>query len=320
VRFAFVDAEKAHYPVRMLCRLLRVSRAGFYAWRRQAPSSREREDVRLGVEVAAIHAESKRRYGSPRVHDELRDRGHRVGRKRVARLMRERGLRARGGRRRRPRTTNSRHGLPVAANLLGRHFRVDEPNVAWVGDITYLPTAEGWLYLAVLLDLFSRRVVGYALSEHIDTALVQEALQRALALRQPREALLHHTDRGSQYASHGYRETLDAHGLVPSMSRRGDCYDNAVAESFFSTLEMELVVESEWATRAEAATAVRAYIDGFYNPVRRHTTLGSQSPIEFERRHAAGRKSGGSAPAPPQKMVGVQEEEEKKIGAGRRAA
>jgi transposase InsO family protein len=317
VRFAFIDGEKAHYPVRMLCRMLAVSRAGYYAWTRRGPSRREREDLRLGVEVAAIHAEFKRRYGSPRVHDELRDRGWRVGRKRVARLLRERGLRARAGRRRRPRTTDSRHALPVAANLLGRSFRVDEPNVAWVGDITYLPTAEGWLYLAVLLDLFSRRVVGYALSERIDTALVEEALRRALVLRRPSAELLHHTDRGSQYASHAYRALLEAQGGIASMSRKGDCYDNAVAESFFSTLEMELVGESQWSTRVEAAVAVREYIDGFYNPVRRHSTIGSISPIAFERRHAAAqdeRQSGGSAPAPPQKVKHQGD------GAGRKAA
>jgi len=316
VRFAFIDGEKAYYPVRMLCRLLAVSRAGFYAWKQRRPSAREREEVQLGVEVAAIHAEFRGRYGSPRIHDELRDRGRRVGRKRVARVMRERGLRARGGRRRRPRTTDSRHRLPVAPNLLARSFRTDEPNVAWVGDITYLPTAEGWLYLAVLLDLFSRRVVGYALSERIDTALVLGALRRALATRRPTGALLHHTDRGSQYASQAYRAELEAHGLVASMSRRGDCYDNAVAESFFSTLEMELVAESEWATQAQAAAAVREYIDGFYNPVRRHTTIGSMSPIAFERLHASDqRESGGSAPAPPQKGKGSQEN-----GSGRRAA
>jgi hypothetical protein len=183
VRFAFIAAEKAHYPVRMLCRLLAVSRAGFHAWLRRAPSSRERADAQLGVEVAAVFREHKRRYGSPRVHDELRSRGRRIGRKRVARLMRERSLRARSGRRRRPLTTNSRHGHPVAANLLARSFRVAEPNVVWVGDITYLPTGEGWLYLAVLLDLFSRKVVGYALSERIDAALVLAALRMALVRR-----------------------------------------------------------------------------------------------------------------------------------------
>jgi transposase InsO family protein len=319
VRFAFIDVEKAHYPVRLLCRLLAVSRAGFYAWRQRKPSVREREDLRLGVEVAAIHAESKRRYGSPRVHDELRARGRRVGRKRVARLMHQRGLRARAQRRRWPQTTDSRHGHPVAANLLARSFRVDEPNVAWVGDITYLPTAEGWLYLAVLLDLFSRKVVGYALSERIDAELALAALRRALVGRRPTAALLHHTDRGSQYASRAYRGALDAHGLVASMSRKGDCYDNAVAESFFSTLEFELGADADWQTRDQATAAVRDYIDGFYNPVRRHSTIGGLSPIAFEQRHATAQEKrgrGGSAPEPPQTMDGSKEED----GSGKKAA
>lgn len=245
MRFAFIDGEKAYYPVRMLCRLLAVSRAGFYAWKRRRPSAREREEVQLGVEVAAIHAEFRGRYGSPRIHDELRDRGRRVGRKRVARVMRARGLRARGGRRRRPRTTDSRHGLPVAPNLLARDFRTDEPNVAWVGDITYLPTAEGTLYLAVLLDLFSRRVVGYALSERIDTALVLGALRRALATRRPTDALLHHTDRGSQYASRAYRAELEAHGLVASMSHHNNYYNNTITKNFFSTLKIKLITKNK---------------------------------------------------------------------------
>jgi transposase InsO family protein len=295
-----------------------VSRAGFYAWRGRAPSAREREDVRLGVEVAAVFREHKRRYGSPRVHEELRSRGRRIGRKRVARLMGERGLRARTGRRRWPQTTDSRHGHPVAANLLARSFRVDEPDVGWVGDITYLPTAEGWLYLAVLLDLFSRKVVGYALSDRIDTELTLGALRRALVSRRPKAALLHHTDRGSQYASGAYRAELAAHGLVASMSRKGDCYDNAVAESFFSTLEFELGADAEWQTRDQAAAAVREYIDGFYNPVRRHSTIGGQSPIAFERRHAIAqeeRRRGGSAPEPPQTMDGCKED-----GSGKKAA
>jgi putative transposase len=318
VRFAFIDVEKAHYPVRLLCRLLAVSRAGFYAWRGRAPSAREREDVRLGVEVAAVFREHKGRYGSPRVHDELHSRGRRIGRKRVARLMGERSLRARTGRRRWPQTTDSRHGHPVAANLLARSFRVDEPNVAWVGDITYLPTAEGWLYLAVLLDLFSRKVVGYALSDRIDTALALAALRRALVGRRPTAALLHHSDRGSQYASDAYRAALAAHGLVASMSRKGNCYDNAVAESFFSTLEFELGADADWQTRDQAAAAVREYIDGFYNPVRRHSTIGGLSPIAFERRHATAKEergSGGSAPEPPQTMDGSKED-----GSGEKAA
>lgn len=316
MRFAFIEVEKARYPVRLLCRCLRVSRAGYYASQGRAPSLRASEDVRLGVEVAAVHAESGKRYGSPRVHEELRERGRRVGRKRVARLMQARGLRARSGRRRKPCTTNSRHGHPVAANLLARNFSVDEPNVVWVGDTTYLPTGEGFAYLAVLLDLFSRKVVGYALSERNDTGLVLGALRRALRTRQPTEPMLHHTDRGSPYASGAYREELDRHDLIASMSRRGDCHDNAVAESFFSTLEMELIAESDWTTRSQAMASVIEYIDGFYNPVRRHSTIGSQSPIDFEQHRArAERKIGGCTPEPPRKIDRSQD-----LGAGEKAA
>jgi transposase InsO family protein len=299
VRYAFVDVEKAKYPVRVLCRCVGVSAAGYYGWKSAGPSRREQEDERLGVEVAAIFKEKRRRYGSPRVHGELRDRGHRVSRKRVARLLRERGLVARSGRRKAPRTTDSRHSLPIAENRLARRFTVPAPNVAWVGDVTYLPVLEGWLYLAVLLDLFSRRVVGYALSERNDAALALAALRQALALRQPPRGLVHHSDRGSPYASDDYRELIDRHGIVPSMSRKGDCYDNAVAESFFSTLEHELGTEIERQPSAVVERAVREYIDGFYNPIRRHSTLGGLSPIEFERRFSksGGREGGGFAPA-----------------------
>jgi transposase InsO family protein len=302
VKYAFIDVEKAHYPVRLLCRCLEVSRSGYYGWSGRGPSSRTLEDERLGVEVAAIFKEKRRRYGSPRVRDELRDRGTPVARKRVARLMRSRGLRARSGRRRAPRTTDSRHGFAIAENRLGRNFRTQAPNRAWVGDVTYLPTAEGWLYLAVLLDLYSRRIVGYALSEKNDQRLAQAALQQALVLRQPERGLVHHTDRGSPYASDGYRATLDGHGIVASMSRRGDCYDNAVAESFFSTLEFELDVETETLSRAQVIRAVCEYIDGFYNCERRHSTIGGANPIAFEQRYVANctnGRHGGSAPVPP---------------------
>jgi transposase InsO family protein len=318
VRYTFIEAEEAKYPVRVLCRCLEVSAAGYYGWLAAGPSRREQEDERLGVEVAAIFQENRRRYGSPRVHGELRDRGRCVSRKRVARLLSERGLRARSGRRKTPRTTDSRHGLPVAENRLARNFRTPAPNLAWVGDVTYLPTGEGWLYLAVLLDLFSRRVVGYALSERNDQALAIEALRRALVLRQPSGGLLQHTDRGSPYASDAYQALLAEHGIVPSMSRRGDCYDNAVAESFFSTLEHELGGEAKWATREEAMRAVSEYIDGFYNPTRRHSTIGGLSPIEFERRFRAQPEnpgSRGSAPAPPRSSEKDRNQESPEISA-----
>jgi transposase InsO family protein len=276
-----VAAEKATYPVRLLCRCLAVSRAGYYAWRKRPPSARAREDAQLGVEIAAAHAESRRTYGSPRVQRDLRARGRCVSRKRVARLMRERGLHARR-RRRFQRTTDSNHAFPVAANVLDRRFSVERPNLVWVGDITYIATREGWLYLAVILDLFSRRVVGMAMSERIDRELVLAALDQALRARVDRATLLYHSDRGSQYASHEYRAVLEREGIACSMSRRGDCWDNAVAESFFGTLKQELVKGEELETRAEARRQIEEYVAAFYNPRRRHSSLGYVSPMEFE--------------------------------------
>jgi len=297
VRFAFVAVEKALYPVRLLCRCLEVSRAGFYAWQRRPPSVRAREDAGLCIEIAASHTESRRTYGSPRILRDLRDRGLRVSRKRVARLMRQQGL---AGRRRRrfQRTTDSNHPFPVAANLLMREFRVDAPNLAWVTDITYIRTAEGWLYLAAILDLFSRRVVGFAMSDQVTRELALEALNRALGSRPATQDLIHHSDRGSQYASHDYRRALEKAGMTCSMSRRRNCWDNAVAESFFGTLKTELVHEREFATRTAAKIAITDYIEGFYNSRRRHSSLGYVSPLMFELQHGSGR-SRGSAPAPP---------------------
>jgi putative transposase len=250
VRFAFVATEKAHYPVALLCRVLQVSRSGYYAWSQRSPARRTVEDQKLGLEVAAIFQENRGRYGSPRVHRELRARGQRLGRKRVARLMRTAQLRARQPRRFRA-TTSSRHGMAIKGNLLARQFTVPAPNTSWATDITYLWTLEGWLYLAVILDLFSRRVVGWAL---------EERLERTMAL-------------------------LTQHGIVSSMSRKDNCWDNAVAESFFASLKMELVYQTRWRTRAEACSAVFEYIELFYNRQRRHSALGYPSPAEFERRY-----------------------------------
>jgi transposase InsO family protein len=284
VRFAFIEAEKAEFPITRSCAVLGVSRAGFYAWRGRSPAARAGADQRLAVEVAAIHAESRRRYGSPRVHRELRTRGQHIGRKRVARLMRAQGLRARAPRRFRT-TTDSQHTLPIAPNVLARRFTASAPNTVWVTDITYLWTLEGWLYLGVILDLFSRRVVGWAMSDRITRQLTLDALTMALTHRQPAHGLLHHSDRGSQYASHDYRRLLAAHGIVCSMSRRGDCWDNAVAESFFSTLKLELVYESAWQTRADARADVFQYVEVFYNGQRLHSSLGYLSPVAFERQY-----------------------------------
>jgi transposase InsO family protein len=282
VRFAFIEVEKAQFPVAMMCRILAVSRAGFYAWKGRPEAVRVGADRRLAVEIAAIHAESRQRYGSPRVHAELRGRGTRASRKRVARLMRRQGLRARPKRRFRT-TTDSGHEFPVARNLLKRNFAVDAPNRAWVTDITYIWTLEGWLYLAVILDLFSRRVVGWAMSQQLTRTLALDALTMALSRRRPPRGLIHHSDRGSQYASGDYRRTLTANHVACSMSRRGDCWDNAVAESFFSTIKVELVYETAWATRAEARTAIFEYLEVFYNGERRHSSLGYLSPAAFER-------------------------------------
>ena len=235
----------------------------------------------MGV-IAAIYRENRGRYGSPRVHVELRERGYRTGRKRVARLMREQRLWARHRRRYRT-TTDSRHGLPVSTNVLARRFTAAAPNRAWVTDITYIWTVEGWLYLAVMLDLFSRRVVGFALSERIDLKLARDALMMAIEQRQPPLGLLHHSDRGSQYASYKYRQMLDQHDMVCSMSRQADCWDNAVAESFFATLKVELVHDALWSTRAAARGAVFEYLEIFYNQQRRHSSLGFLSPLAFER-------------------------------------
>jgi putative transposase len=282
VRFAFIETEKASFPVALMCRVLKVSRAGFYAWRSRPAATRTRQDHALAAEVAAIYTSNRGCYGSPRVQVELRERGHRVGRKRVARLMRHQGFSARHKRRYRC-TTDSRHNFPISANVLARRFAVMRPDAAWVTDITYIWTLEGWLYLAVILDLFSRRIVGWSMSERIDRQLAIDCLQMAVAHRQPPDGLIHHSDRGSQYASHDYQRLLADHRIVGSMSRRGDCWDNAVAESFFATLKTELVYQSHWSTRAAARSAIFEYIESFYNRRRRHSSLAYLSPADFER-------------------------------------
>jgi putative transposase len=285
VRFAFIATEKAAFPVRLLCRILGVSRAGFYASQSRPVAPRIDADERLGLEIAAIHAESRQRYGSPRVHAELEARGCRTSRKRVARLMRARGLAARRRRQFRV-TTESRHPFPIAPNVLARQFERPAPDQAWVTDITYIPTEEGWLYLAVILDLCSRFAVGWAMSDRITRALTLDALEMALARRRPPIGLLHHSDRGSQYASGDYQQMLANHGIRCSMSRRGDCWDNAIAESFFATLKVELVHEATWPTRAAARAELFQYVEVFYNGQRRHSALGYLSPRAFEQQRA----------------------------------
>jgi putative transposase len=281
VKFAFVAAEKATFPVSILGRVLGVSRSGFYAWYGRPPSARATEEEALASAIASAHQKSRGTYGSPRVHAALRAEGRRLSRKRVLRLMRAQKLAARRRRRFR-RTTPSKHGLPVAENVSARRFEVDRPDVAWVTDITYVPTREGWLYLAAIVDLFSRRVVGWSMSTSLETTFCLDALAMALRTRKPPAGLVHHSDRGCPYASAAYREALKESGLVCSMSRKGDCWDNAVAESFFATLKGELVDHADFATRAEARTAIFEYIEVFYNRQRSHSYLGYQAPAAFE--------------------------------------
>ena len=282
MRFEFIQAQKAHFPVEFMCEQLEVSRSGFYAWRERPESARQQQDTQLAEEVAQAHRDSRGTYGSPRVHAELRAQGRKVSRKRVARLMGEQKLAARR-RRRSVRTTDSHHRHPVAPNVLARDFSPGQPNSTWATDITYVGTGEGWLYLAVVLDLFSRRVVGWSMSEHIDTQLVLGALEMALEGRQPPQGLIHHSDRGSQYASAEYRQALASRGIQCSMSRKGNCWDNAVVESFFSSLKQELVYPTDFATRHQARAELFEYIEVFYNRKRRHSSLGYMSPRDYER-------------------------------------
>jgi transposase InsO family protein len=281
MRYPFIDAEKASYPVAILCAVLGVSRSGFYAWKNREPSARTKRGARLAVEIAATHRKSRGRYGSPRVHEALRRRGLAVSRKTVEKAMRDQGLFARKRKRFR-RTTDSKHAHPIAPNLVQRQFAPEAANRVWAGDVTYIDTKEGWAYLAVLLDLFSRRVVGWAMSATNDTALALAALERALTGRAISTGLVHHTARGSPYASDEYRKALRANGMIASMSRKGDCWDNAVAESFFATLRVELVDDERYATRDAAEMSIGDYIETFYNAERLHSHLGYDSPIEFE--------------------------------------
>ena len=280
--FRFIDEHQDDWPVRLLCAALGVSPAGYYAWRDRPTSARAQKQDALLVEIRAIHAEFKQRYGSPRVHAELAARGRDCCVNTVAKLMRDHEILAKTARKFRS-TTDSNHDLPVADNLLDRQFDRAAPNEAWVADITYLPTREGWLYLAAVEDLYSRRVVGWSMSESLESRLVVDALALAVERRLPGAGLLAHSDRGSQYASEHYQSLLGAQGITCSMSRRSDCWDNAPMESFFASLKKELVHAADFATRAVARAAIVEYIEVFYNTKRRHSSLGYVSPAEYER-------------------------------------
>jgi putative transposase len=284
VIFAWVEERKAEFPIVVMCRVLGVSRSGLYAWRKRPPSAAEQRREELTAEATRIHGEVRQRYGSPRMHAELIARGHPCCVNFVAKLMREAGLTAKV-RRRFVKTTDSNHSLPVADNVLDRRFEVSEPNAVWLADITYLPTREGWVYLAAVEDLFSRRVVGWSLSDSMTSRLVVDALAMAVGRRTPGEDLLAHSDRGSQYASEHYQRVLAGEGIVCSMSRKGDCWDNAPMESFFASLKKELVHREDYATREQAKASLFEYIEVFYNRIRRHSSLGYVAPVEYERTH-----------------------------------
>ncbi len=289
-RCAFIQAHRGEHPIRRLCQVLGVSRAGYYAWharQHQGPGPRATADGALAATIQRVHRASQARYGSPRIHAELRAAGVRCSRKRVARLMREQQLAGKRRRRFRGGTTDARHADPVAPNHLARQFRVaaiGAPDRVWAADYTFLPTRQGFLYLAVVLDLYSRRVVGWAMRHTQDHRLVLDALAMAVGQRQPRPGLVHHSDRGRQYASTVYQAELTRRGMCASMSRVGDCWDNAVVESFFATLKTELVEGTDWGTREEAREALFDYLEVWYNRQRRHSTLGYQSPVHFEHR------------------------------------
>jgi transposase InsO family protein len=281
VKWAFIAEHEGEFEVTIMCRVLGVSVSGYYAWRKRSPSARAQANAALVEQIRAVHRASRQTYGSPRVHAALRQQGIGCNHKRVARLMRSHGIRGCDRRKRRPVTTQSRHAYPVAANLLARDFSADAPNRKWLADISYIDTLEGFLYLASLEDVFSRKIVGWAMDERMETALVQRALHMALAQRQPQAGLLHHSDQGSQFASDAYRALLAQHHVIVSMSRTGNCYDNAMKESFFATLKTECASQP-FATRAQARTAVFEYIEGFYNRQRLHSALGYLSPVQFE--------------------------------------
>jgi putative transposase len=287
--FALIDAKKAEIPVETACTALGVSVSGYYAWKKRPASARQSADMVVLAHIRAEFATSNETYGSPRMHAELKDQGLSVGRHRVARLMSQNGLKARQRTRFR-KTTDSDHGGAVARNVLDQDFTSTAPDQKWGVDISYVWTAEGWLYLAVVLDLFSRRIVGWQLSDRMKRGLAMEALRRAIALRRPPPGLIHHSDRGSQYCSGDYRRLLREHGLVASMSGRGNCYDNAMVETVFKTIKAELIWRTAFATRADASRAIGRYIEGFYNPRRRHSSLGYVSPATFEAEFRASQK------------------------------
>jgi transposase InsO family protein len=281
MKYQFIEQYKQEFPIVVMCRVLGVSESGFYAWRKRPESSHARKDAELTTQIQALFVHARGLYGSPRIFADLCDLGVKCSRRRVARLMRENGLDARR-KPFHPVTTKSNPKHSFAPNLLQQDFTASRPNAKWTGDITYVPTGEGWLYLAVMLDVFSRRVIGWAMSTRCDELLVETALNMALARRQPGPGLLHHTDRGSQYTSQTYQRVLEHVQITVSMSGKGNCYDNAVTESFFGTVKDECVHRTVFPTREDARRSLFEYLEVFYNRQRRHASLGYLSPVSFE--------------------------------------
>lgn len=284
MKYAFIQAQERH-SVALLCEVLGVSEQGYYQWRSRPESNHQRRDKELSAKIYELFGQKKQRYGSPRLHRELRAHGEICSRKRVARLMREQGLRAKGAHKFRA-TTNSHHNKPVAPNLLKRHFATPAPNQVWVSDITYLWTDEGWLYLAVFIDLYSRAVVGWQTAKRMDTSLTLSALERACARRRPERGLIIHSDRGTQYASETFRQALKKRGMVQSMSRKANCWDNSVAESFFRSLKVEAIYGEKFGTRRKMEYELFDYIEYFYNKERRHSTNQYLAPFQKEQRYS----------------------------------
>jgi putative transposase len=281
MKYWFMDLHSSTHGVQKMCRGIGASRSGYYRWKIQPQSKRQQENEKILMEVKEAHKNSRRAYGSPRITEDLQAKGMKCGENRVARLMKIHGIVGKAKKKFKA-TTNSRHALPVAENLLKQNFAAEKPNTVWVSDITYVWTSEGWLYLAVILDLFSRQVVGWAMSDRLTSGFVVKALYQAIGRRHPSSGCILHSDRGIQYASTDFRDVLRAYSFIQSMSRKGNCYDNAVAESFFHTLKTEHVYDYRYETRAEARQSIFEYVEMFYNRQRRHSALGYRSPVSFE--------------------------------------
>jgi putative transposase len=282
VKFAWIDGHRREFPVHLQCQVLQVTRSGYYAWKRRPESPTAKRQAELAKQIHTVHRQNRKVYGAPRVHRDLTAQGVKCSRNTVAKIMRENGIRSKMSKRFVVQTTNSRHPHPIAPNTLNREFTQAQPNQAWATDITYIPTDEGWLYLAGVIDLCSRKLIGWAAADHMRADLVEEALTMAIVQRRPTGPVLHHSDRGVQYACDQYQALLTKHGFKASMSRRGNCYDNAVMESFWGTLKTEHVHHERYPTRATARQSLFEYIEVFYNRQRRHSSLGYVSPHEYE--------------------------------------